>query len=253
MEQVERLEHADLAQKLSTNLMTFKAILLDIEGTTTPIDFVHKTLFPFAKARIAGFVQEHFDELRFEVGQLATEHAADPDYARELRIDSPNSIADYLKYLIEDDRKSTPLKTIQGMIWEKGYESGGLVSNVFADVPAAFKRWKDAGISIAIYSSGSVLAQRLIFKYSDQGDLAPFIDKYFDTNTGPKCEADSYRKIAEELELKGNEIMFVSDVVAELEAARTAGMQTALSIRKGNAEITEDHSYRAIQGLEGLD
>lgn len=230
-----------------------KAILLDIEGTTTPIDFVHKTLFPFAKARIAGFVQENLAELKFEIGQLVAEHADDTEYASELRTDSPNSVADYLKFLIDQDRKSTPLKNIQGMIWELGYESGGLVSETFADVPAAFKRWKDGGKSIAIYSSGSALAQRLIFKYSDQGDLTPFIDKYFDTNTGPKREADSYRKIAEEMGLEANEVVFVSDILAELDAAQTAGMQTVLSIRDGNAGIAEDHSHRAIQSFDDLD
>ncbi len=166
-----------------------KAILLDIEGTTTPFDFVHNTLFPFAKARIAGFVQENFDGLKFELGQLAEKHAADTGYTDELRIDSANSVADYLKYLIDQDRKSTPLKSIQGMIWQKGYESGDLVSPVFPDVAAAFKRWKEADTAISIYSSGSVLAQRLIFKYSDQGDMTRFIDHYFDTNTGGKREA----------------------------------------------------------------
>ena len=230
-----------------------KAILLDIEGTTTPIDFVHNTLFPFAKARVAGFVQEHFDDLKFELAQLADENAADTEYRPKLRIDSPNSVADYLKYLIDQDRKSTALKSIQGMIWQKGYESGDLVSPIFPDVPAAFKRWKDGGKSIAIYSSGSILAQRLIFKYSDQGDLTQSIDSYFDTTIGPKREADSYRKIAEEMALEANEILFVSDIPPELDAARAAGMQTALSIRKGNTEITENTSHRAIQSFDDLD
>ena len=157
-----------------------KAILLDIEGTTTPIDFVHKTLFPFAKARIAGFVQENFDGLKFELSQLATERANDASYKSDFDADSPESVTAYLEFLIDHDRKSTPLKSIQGEIWRKGYESGDLVSSVFGDVPLAFKRWKDAGKIIAIYSSGSVLAQQLIFKYSDQGDLTPFIDKYFE-------------------------------------------------------------------------
>ncbi len=229
-----------------------KAILLDIEGTTTSIDFVHKTLFPFAKARIAGFVQENFDSLKFELTQLAAEHADDSDSAADFRIDSPNSVADYLRFLIDRDRKSTPLKSIQGMIWEKGYESGGLVSDVFPDVPPAFKRWKDAGKSIAIYSSGSVLAQRLIFKYSDQGDLTQFIDKYFDTNTGPKREADSYRKIAAEMGLDTNEMIFVSDISAELDAAQTAGMQAALTIREENPVIAETLSYKTIKSFDEL-
>lgn len=229
-----------------------KAILLDIEGTTTPIDFVHNTLFPFAKARIAGFVQENIDGLKFELGLLAEEHAADTGYTGELRIDSANSVADYLKYLIDQDKKSTPLKSIQGMIWQKGYESGDLVSPVFPDVAAAFKRWKEADTAIAIYSSGSILAQRLIFKYSDQGDLTHFIDHYFDTNTGAKRETESYRKIAGELAFEVNDILFVSDIPAELDAARAAGMQTALSIRAGNRMIDETSSHKTIKSFDEL-
>ena len=135
------------------------------------------------------------------------------------------------------------------MIWQKGYESGDLVSPVYDDVPAAFKSWKDSGKSIAIYSSGSVLAQRLIFKYSDQGDLTPFIDQYFDTNTGPKNIAESYRKIAEALDLEPEETLFVSDIAAELDSASEAGMKTALSIRKGNAPIPANAAHGTIQNL----
>lgn len=230
-----------------------KAILLDIEGTTTPIDFVHNTLFPFAKARIAGFVQENLDDLKFELGQLEAEHAADASYNGQFRTDSANSVSDYLKYLIDQDRKSTALKSIQGLIWQKGYESGDLVSPVFDDVPTALKRWKDAGKSVAIFSSGSVLAQRLIFKYSDHGDLTQLIDAYFDTATGAKREPDGYRTIAEELAMDAGDLIFVSDIPAELDAARTAGMQTVLCMRAGNAEITEDTSHRAVENFDSLD
>jgi enolase-phosphatase E1 len=233
--------------------MTTKAILLDIEGTTTPIDFVQNTLFPFAKARIAGFVQVNLDDLKFELGQLAAEHAAETTYTGSFRADSPNSVSDYLKYLIEEDRKSTPLKAIQGMIWQQGYESGDLVSKIFDDVPAAFRRWKDAGRTIAIFSSGSVLAQRLIFKYSEYGDLTQLIDAYFDTNTGSKLDTGSYRKIAGELSADAADILFVSDIPAELDAARTAGMQSVLCVREGSAEITEDHSHKTIQNFDSLD
>jgi enolase-phosphatase E1 len=139
-----------------------KAILLDIEGTTTPIDFVHQTLFPYAKARITGYLEDNFDQLRIELAELGAEHKNDVDYTAELRTDSPNSVAEYLKFLIDNDRKSTPLKSIQGMIWQRGYESGELHSAVFDDVPAAFKRWNDEGKTVAIYSSGSVLAQKLL-------------------------------------------------------------------------------------------
>jgi len=230
-----------------------KAILLDIEGTTTPIDFVHNTLFPFAKARIAGFVQENLDDLKFELGQLEAEHATDPGYNSGFRSDSANSVSDYLRHLIDEDRKSSALKSIQGLIWQKGYESGDLVSSMFDDVPAALKRWKDAGKSVAIFSSGSVLAQRLIFKYSDHGDLTQLIDAYFDTASGAKREAASYRSIADELAMDAGDLIFVSDIPAELDAARTAGMQTALCMRAGNAAIKEDHSHRAIESFDSLD
>jgi len=230
-----------------------KAILLDIEGTTTPIDFVHETLFPYAKSRIAGYVEDNFDQLRIELAELAAEYENEVDYKAEFRADSPNSVADYLKFLIDSDRKSTPLKSIQGMIWQKGYESGELQSSVFDDVVPALERWKADGNTIAIYSSGSVLAQKLLFKYTDHGDLTNCIDRYFDTNIGHKRETESYKKIAEELELPAQEILFVSDVVAELDAAREAGMQTALVIREGDAEIAEPQPHWVVHDFNELE
>lgn len=230
----------------------FQAILLDIEGTTTPIDFVHQTLFPYAKARVAGFVQQNFESLKFEIGQLEKECDADLEYKSAFRPDSPNSVADYLKFLIDSDRKSTPLKSIQGMIWEAGYASGELVSKVYPDVATAFKKWSEEDKVIAIYSSGSVLAQQMIFKYSDQGDLTRNIDRYFDTNIGHKREQASYEKIAAELELEPANIVFVSDIPQELDAASSAGMQTALSIRPGNAEVGEDVAYKQIKSIDEL-
>lgn len=229
-----------------------KAVLLDIEGTTSPIDFVHNTLFPYSQARIAGYVQEHFTELRFEMSQLAAEAEEDMDYTGNFKKDSANSAADYLKFLVETDRKSTPLKSIQGKIWEKGYESGELISKLYNDVAFAFRRWKDEGKIIAIYSSGSVLAQQMIFKYSDQGDLATFITSYFDTNVGHKRDADSYKTIASELGLESSEILFVSDVIEELDAASEAGMATMLCIRQGNEPVVVDHKHNAITSFEQL-
>jgi len=230
-----------------------KAILLDIEGTTTPIDFIHSTLFPYAKARIGGFVLDNLSDLKFEVEQLVEEHVSDSDYKGELRPESANSVSDYLKFLIDEDRKSTPLKSIQGMIWQRGYESGEIVSPVFDDIPEAFKRWKAADKTIAIYSSGSILAQQLLFRYTDRGDLTSFISNYFDTNTGPKREAKSYTDIAEALETDAAETLMVSDVPAELDAARTGGLQTALSVRPGNAPIEGDLSHRIVESFEALD
>lgn len=231
------------------NFSMIKAILLDIEGTTTPIDFVHKTLFPFAAERIGAFVAENFDAIEAEIAQLKNEYRKDfteQIYGRDFRADAPESVTNYLKFLIEVDRKSTALKSIQGKIWQKGYESGELKSVMFEDVPAAFERWKSEGKTIAIYSSGSRLAQKLIFKYSNFGDLSGFISHYFDTNTGHKREAESYVKIAHTLNHPPKRVAFVSDISAELDAARNAGMKTSLVIREDNAQIKNENNYETI-------
>lgn len=232
-----------------------KAILLDIEGTTTPIDFVHKTLFPFAKERIGGFVERNFDEIKTEIAQLKSEYKKDfteQIYGRDFQETSPESVANYLKFLIEIDRKSTPLKSLQGKIWQAGYESGELKSVMFEDVPRAFERWKREGKTIAIYSSGSVLAQKLIFKYSNFGDLTPFISAYFDTRVGPKKEKQSYQNIAEKLQYQKREILFISDILEELNAAHRAGLDAVLCVREGNALVTDSHSYQTIFSFDRL-
>ncbi|MDQ3063862.1 MAG: acireductone synthase, partial [Acidobacteriota bacterium] len=172
-----------------------EAILLDIEGTTTPIDFVHQTLFPVARRRMVEFVKENFSSLTGEIKSLKIEHEndyAEGFYEKEFDETALASIANYLKFLIDVDRKSTALKSIQGKIWKAAYEAGELKSEVFADVPRAFERWREQGKTIAIYSSGSVLAQTLIFKYSNCGDLTAFIAEYFDTYVGGKKETVSY-------------------------------------------------------------
>lgn len=230
-----------------------RAILLDIEGTTTPIDFVHQTLFPYARARISGFVSENAAGLKPEIAQLAAEHRDDEEYSNGLNPDSANSVADYLKFLIDSDRKSTPLKSIQGMIWQTGYENGELVSPVYPDVVDAFEHWKSDGKIIAVYSSGSVLAQHLIFKYSDQGDLTRFIDRYFDTQIGHKREPLSYQTIAEALGLQAGSVVFISDIPEELDAARAAGYEAALSLRPGNAIVEGRDRYRAISSFDELE
>jgi len=229
-----------------------KTILLDIEGTTTPIDFVHKTLFPFSKERVGKFVATHFDALRNEIDQLVDESSHDNSYTVPVDPTEPGSVSTYLEFLIDQDRKSTPLKAIQGKIWKEGYESGDLVSDVFDDIPAAFERWKAQGKRIAIYSSGSVLAQQLLFAHTKQGDLTPMISEYFDTNVGAKREVESYRNIAKELDIPAANVLFVSDIVEELDAARSAGMNTALSIRPGNAPIESDPIHEIVTTFADL-
>jgi enolase-phosphatase E1 len=233
--------------------MQINVLLLDIEGTTTPIDFVHKILFPFAEANIGDYVRNNFDQIANEISQLKIEHQKEQNYAETFDQSSPESVANYLKFLISVDRKSTPLKSLQGKIWQQGYESNELKSVMFDDVPKAFERWKSGGKMIAIYSSGSVLAQKLIFKYSNFGDLTQFISKYFDTNVGGKREVESYRKIADSMKMPAENILFVSDISAELDAAKSANFQTLLVIRAGNAEITEQHLHRIIHSFNELE
>lgn len=236
-----------------------KAILLDIEGTTTPIDFVHRTLFPFAFERVGEYVEQNFDSIQSEIAQLHEEHARDFENGLDIpllhetsRENTIKSLTNYLHFLIKTDRKSTPLKSLQGKIWQQGYEAGELVSPIFEDVPAAFERWKNQGKTIAIYSSGSVLAQKLLFKYTHRGDLTVFISNYFDTRTGHKREAESYRKIASTLSFPPVEILFISDIIEELDAARSAGMNILLAVRPGNLPIKENIAYHTVETFQHI-
>ena len=226
--------------------MSVRAILLDIEGTTTPIAFVHDVLFSYAREHVREFLAGN--DVAEDVALLREERAVD---VREGR-NPPESIAEYVEWLISIDRKSTGLKSLQGKIWRQGYLEGSLKSQVYEDVAPAFERWRERGLRISIFSSGSVLAQRLLFAHTEVGDLTPFIDSYFDTNVGKKGEAGSYRKIAEAMGLPAEEILFVSDVVAELEAANEAGMKTILSIRPGNSPQPQAEQYSSIHSFDEI-
>lgn len=220
-----------------------RALLLDIEGTTTPVEFVSQVLFPYARAHVKEFLERHRGaaDLRADIARLRTEHAVDAGCQADLpawRADSVEAEVEaavaYVRWLMDRDRKSTGLKALQGRIWEAGYRAGELRGQVFADVPAALGRWRGQKKEIGIFSSGSVLAQRLLFATTPAGDLTGFIGAYFDTTTGPKTEAESYRRIAATLGLVPSSILFLSDVAHELDAARVAGMQTALCVRSGD-------------------
>ncbi len=231
-------------------MSSYRAVLLDIEGTTTPIAFVHDVLFSYARAHASEFLANNFesDEVRADVALLREEQALDVSNDRNPALLSPeiDSITAYIDWLIAQDRKSTGLKSLQGKIWRQGYLDGSLKSQVFADVAPALERWHAAGLSINIFSSGSVLAQQLLFAHTEAGDLTRFIDNYFDTNVGKKGEPGSYRRIASELGLAPNEILFISDVTTELDAANEAGMKTLLSIRPGNQPQPAVERYRSI-------
>jgi enolase-phosphatase E1 len=224
------------------DLSDIRTILLDIEGTTTPIEFVHQVLFPYARAHI----HEHLDDHDIEV--LHAEYLAEaprsglPSWNPA---DTFGSAEAYVHWLMDRDRKSTGLKSLQGRIWEAGYRAGELKGKgeVYPDVRPALARWRKAGKEIAIFSSGSIQAQRNLFANTTDGDLSPFLSGYFDTTTGPKREAASYRKIAAALRRAPREVLFISDVIVELDAARAAGMHTTLCIR-GPAlgeSLADDH------------
>jgi enolase-phosphatase E1 len=225
-----------------------RAVLLDIEGTTTPIDFVFKTLFPFASERVEDFLRRHFQEVEELLRQLHEAWECDAadgapgwkDGTEELR---RTSAAAYVRWLIARDSKITPLKALQGKIWEEGFRKGELKGEIYPDVAPAFARWKAQGRRIAIFSSGSVLAQRLLFAHSTAGDLSHYLEAYFDTTTGPKREPESYRLIANSLKLAPEQILFVSDVGGELDAAQVAGMKTAHSLRPGIAALSDARHF----------
>ncbi|NEP19758.1 MAG: acireductone synthase [Leptolyngbya sp. SIO4C1] len=208
--------------------------MLDIEGTTTPVAYVFEVLFPFARDRVQAFLAAQGQAAQADLALLRQEYQAETDAVPAWSGDEPVAAVPYIHYLIARDRKSTGLKSLQGKLWNAGYRSGELRSQLFPDVKPAFERWQAAGKAIYIFSSGSVQAQQLIFRYSQDGDLTPYISGYFDTTTGPKREVSSYQKIAQEIGTAPNDILFISDVVAELQPAQAAGFQTLFSQRPGN-------------------
>jgi enolase-phosphatase E1 len=241
--------------------MIANGILLDIEGTTTPIDFVYEVLFPYARANMKAFLDEHLsdEETRADIASLREEHAADqrqgvnppPLRGRSDEAEMESLVA-YIHWMMDGDRKSTPLKSLQGRVWQYGYQRGELRGQLFGDVPAAFERWHKQGKEIRIYSSGSVLAQKLLFANTEAGDLTKLISGYFDTRIGAKGEPESYRRISNAFGRAASEIVFVSDVVAELDAARSADMQTALCLRPGNHPQPVESGHPTIRSFDEL-
>ncbi len=228
-----------------------RAILTDIEGTTTSVSFVFEVLFPYARARMADFVREHAAEpaVRKQLEAVAAE-AGHP-------LSDGEAVVQLIRW-IDEDRKITPLKTLQGMIWKEGYERGDITSHVYEDAVRNLRRWHAEGLRLYVYSSGSVLAQELLFGHSPVGDLRPLFDGHFDTRTGPKREAPSYTAIASEIGLPPEEILFLSDIREELEAARAAGMRTAWLVRDGALDPSASHPQARdfdglrVDGSEGL-
>lgn len=205
--------------------MTPKAILTDIEGTTSSIAFVHDVLFPYARARLADFVAARQDELASILDAVRAE-AGDP------ALDVPGCVRKLLQWH-DADRKIGPLKALQGLIWAQGYADGVLEGHVYADAVDGLRRWRARGVALYVYSSGSVAAQKLIFGHSSFGDLTPLFSGFFDTAVGGKREGSSYRAIARAIGLAPADILFLSDVAEELDAARGVGLAVTLLARDG--------------------
>jgi enolase-phosphatase E1 len=225
-------------------------ILLDIEGTTTPISFVTDTLFPYARVHLPRYLAEQggTPEVRRTVARLHEEYERDQERGEPVPEWAPPA---YLAWLMDRDRKSPALKDLQGRVWEEGFRNGTLVGEVYEDVPRALARWREAGLPVGIYSSGSVRAQQWLFRRSSAGDLTPFLAWHFDTAVGAKQDPTSYARIAEDVNVEPAEILFVSDVAAELDAARIAGLRTVMSVRPGNP-AQPDKGHRAVSTFDQL-
>jgi len=207
--------------------MPVKAILTDIEGTTSAVSFVFDVLFPYARAHLPAYIRSHAEEpaVAAQIEAVRSE-SGEPDVNIE-------RVIEILLGWIASDRKATSLKALQGMVWAQGYRAGQLKGHVYPDAVAALQEWKSQGIGLYVYSSGSIQAQKLIFGCSEAGDLTSLFSGYFDTTSGHKREVASYQRIAEAIGLQAAEVLFLSDVVEELDAARQAGMQVCGVAREG--------------------
>lgn len=219
-------------------------VLTDIEGTTSSIDYVHGVMFPYARKHLLAFIEgNHWQpEVRAALDAVAAASALPPD---EL-----DALGEVLLAWIDEDRKVTPLKDLQGMIWKAGFASGELRAHIYPDAAAMLGQWHAAGHPIHVYSSGSKAAQKLYFGHTEAGDLTPLLSGYFDTTSGPKREADSYRRIAQAIGHPPQDIVFLSDIEAEIAAADAAGLRTVWITR----DARPDHATRpAVTSFTAID
>ncbi len=212
-----------------------RVVLTDIEGTTSSLSFVKEVLFPYARRHLKGFVRDHADDPEVRAQLDATRALAGLEDADDARI-----VAELIAW-IDADRKATPLKALQGLVWEHGYRAGDFQGHVYDDAVAGLRRWHAAGIALYVYSSGSVHAQKLLFAHTAFGDLTALFSGYFDTRIGAKGEADSYRRILADTAVDPGDMLFLSDIVAELDAARAAGLDTCQLVRDGEPDPAATH------------
>lgn len=230
-------------------------ILTDIEGTTSSIAFVKDVLFPYARAALPGFVEarRHEPEIRRWLDAVALEIGE--AHRAEAHVRDEAAVQQLLAW-IDEDRKHTALKAIQGELWAEGYALGEYRAHVYADAAEGLKRWKNAGHDLYVYSSGSVPAQKLFFSHSDAGDLTPVFSGYFDTEIGGKREASSYRHIAADIGVAPSHIVFLSDVIEELDAARDAGLRTVLVDRRSdypNAREAAANGHPRVESFAAIE
>ncbi|MCT4560681.1 MAG: acireductone synthase [Crocinitomicaceae bacterium] len=219
------------------NFDNVKYVLTDIEGTTTSVDFVFETLFPYFRENRRQLLEltdvPVVRQILDEVKRIAAEEG--------VSISSDEAAVELLNTWSMEDRKITPLKDAQGILWDKGYRTGELKGHVYADVAPVLETWSKQGLSMGVFSSGSVPAQKLIFGFSVAGDLTPYFSNYYDTKTGGKREEQTYYLIAEDLKLEPSEILFLSDIKEELEAAAKAGFQTCQLVREKTVQAWPTH------------
>lgn len=230
----------------------YNCILLDIEGTTSSVSFVYDVMFPFVLRELDKYLECAWNspELAPVLDQIAQDAGSETFLAWTSDLSDESArrerVAAEIRRLMANDIKATGLKQLQGMIWKDGFERGELVAEVYQDVPVALDAWTTAGLRVYIYSSGSIAAQKLFFGHSEVGDLLNYFSGHFDTTTGPKKEVQSYVTIASAIGEASEKILFISDITAELDAAREAGMATRLSIRPGNKPVEEGHGHEPI-------
>lgn len=224
--------------------MDVSAIVTDIEGTTSSLSFVKDVLFPYAREHLARYVAAHAHE--------PAVRALLEDAKREAGggLDDAGVVAQ-LERWIDEDRKITPLKSLQGLVWEAGYRNGDFKGHIYSDAAARLREWHARGIRLYVYSSGSVYAQKLLFGHSDAGDLTPLFSGYYDTHIGGKREPDAYRAIVADCGLPADEILFLSDIVEELDAARAAGMRTVQLVRDGT--LDEGARHRQVRDFDAIE
>lgn len=233
-------------------------ILLDIEGTTSSISFVHEVMFPFALEQLDTFLERYYDrdDVRQACETIARDagHASLADWAAaQPECSAQELVKQEVRSLMERDEKATGLKQLQGLIWQGGFESGQLRAHVYPDVIPAIKHWRQHGVDVRIYSSGSVAAQRLFFGHLDElGNCLELFSGHYDTTIGSKKEADSYRRIAADWGVEPAELLFISDVAGELEAAQSAGFQTVASVRPGNPPLPADYQGRRLTTFDDV-